>query len=177
MPGWSAKPIRTTSRLRQMPIACTFEPSAQGFNFNTGQNFGEVNGCGGPNASGYYYNGTYSLFLVKPQRDGDQHFIQEPFSGRHAGCRLGAQIALDAKKATSMSQEQPTLNGPVGTFAATGQYPYPTTPSAYQPQLAGQGPKLFAAFVTELSPTDVPYSYSSMFGGPNDNTYNNAWPP
>jgi len=144
------------------------EPAAQGFNFNTEQNFGEVNGCGGPNASGYFYSGTYSLFLVKLNPTGTS-ILYGTFLGGTAG-ELAAQIALDA--AGSIYIAGTAYTGQTGTFAATGQYNYPTTASAYQTKALLNGQ--FSAFATKFSPDGKTLLYSTMLGGPNNNTYNSA---
>jgi uncharacterized protein (TIGR03437 family) len=146
------------------------EPAAQGFNFNTGQNFGEVNGCGAPNASGYGYSGTYSLFLVELNPTGTS-ILYGTFLGGTQG-ELAAQIALDAAGNIYIAGTANT-NGPVGTFAATAQYVYPTTASAFQTQAPAPSQN-FSAFVTEFSPDGHSLLYSTMFAGPNDNTYNTA---
>ena len=146
------------------------EPASQGFNFGTGQNYGEVNGCGGPNASGYGYSGTYSLFLVKLNPTGTS-ILYGTFLGGTQG-ELAPQIALDSSGDVIVAGTADT-NGPVGTPAATGQYVFPTTPSAFQ--TAAPAPNQnYSAFVTEFSPDGTTLLYSTMFGGPHDNTYNNA---
>lgn len=146
------------------------EPASQSFNFGTGQNVGEVNGCGGPNASGYGYSDTYSLFLVKLNPTGTS-ILYGTFLGGTQG-ELLAQIALDASGNVIVAGTADT-NGPVSTPAASGQYVFPTTASAFQ--TAAPAPNQnYSAFVSEFSPDGTTLLYSTMFGGPHDNTYNNA---
>ena len=53
-----------------------------------------------------------------------------------------------------------------------GHYNYPTTASAYQPIVLGGGN--YSAFVTKLTSDGRTLLYSTVFSGPNQNTYNNA---
>ena len=128
----------------------------------------KANSCGGPNASGYFYNGTYSLFLVQLNPTGT-NMLYGTFLGGTNG-ELAAQIALDAAGDIYVAGSAYT-NVP-GTFAQTSYYNYPTTPSAFQTQALTGG--AYSAFVTEFAPGGQTILYSTMFGGPNENTYNNA---
>ena len=126
------------------------------------------NGCGGPNASGYYYSGANSLFLVKLNPAGT-NILYGTFLGGTNG-ELAGQIALDAAGNIYVAGSAYT-NVP-GTFAQTSYYNYPTTASAFQTQAPTGGG--YSAFVTELAPDGHTLLYSSMLGAPNQNTYNNA---
>ena len=139
-------------------------PVAQGFSFSTDQNFGEISGCIG--------NNTRSLFLVHLNPTGTAMLYGTFLSG--TGDELAAQIALDA--AGSIYVAGSAYSGNAGTpatvFANNGQFNYPTTASAYQPVVLGGG--TYSAFVTKLAPDGKSLLYSTMFSGPNQNTYNNA---
>jgi uncharacterized protein (TIGR03437 family) len=126
------------------------------------------NSCGGPNASGYYYSGSYSVFLVKLNPIGTS-MLYGTFLGGTNG-ELTAQIALDTAGNIYVAGSAYT-NAP-GTFAQTSYYNYPTTASAYQTQALTGGQ--YSAFVTEFAPNGKSLLYSTMFGGPYQSTVSNA---
>jgi uncharacterized protein (TIGR03437 family) len=128
----------------------------------------KANSCGGPNASGYYYSGTYSLFLVKLNPTGTS-MLYGTFLGGTNG-EANAQLALDAAGNVYVAGSAYT-NVP-GTFAQTNYYNYPTTASAYQTQALTGG--AYSAFVTEFDPTGKSLLYSTMFGSPYQHTVSNA---
>jgi uncharacterized protein (TIGR03437 family) len=126
------------------------------------------NSCGGPNASGYYYSGSYSVFLVKLNPIGTS-MLYGTFLGGTNG-ETNAQLALDAAGNVYVAGSAYT-NAP-GTFAQTSYYNYPTTASAYQIQALAGGQ--YSAFVTEFAPNGKSLLYSTMFGGPYQSTVSNA---
>jgi uncharacterized protein (TIGR03437 family) len=139
-------------------------PVAQGFNFGTDQNYGEVSGCIG--------NDTQSVFLVQLNPTGTKMLYGTFLGG--SGDDLAAQIVFDT--AGNIYVAGSAYTGTVGTpsfvFSNGGQFNYPTTASAYQPVVLGGGS--YSAFVTKLASNGKSLLYSTMFGGPNQNTYNNA---
>jgi Beta-propeller repeat len=139
-------------------------PVAQGFNFSTLQFDGEVSGCIG--------NDTNSAFLVHLNSTGTAMLYGTFLSG--SGDVHPVQIALDAAGNIYVAGSALTANvGPPATVLANdGQFNYPTTASAYQPIVIGGSS--YSAFVTELAPDGKSLIYSTMFSGPNQNTYNNA---
>jgi uncharacterized protein (TIGR03437 family) len=126
------------------------------------------NGCGAPNASGYGYSGTYSLFLIKLNPTGTG-ILYGTFLGGTNG-ELSAQIALDP--AGDIYVAGSAFTNVPGTYANTSYYNYPTTTSAFQPQALTGG--VYSAFVTEFAPGGHTLLYSTMFGGPNQNTFGAA---
>jgi uncharacterized protein (TIGR03437 family) len=128
----------------------------------------KANSCGGPNSSGYYYSGTYSVFLVKLNPTGTS-MLYGTFLGGTNG-EANAQLALDAAGDIYVAGSAYT-NVP-GTFAATNYYNYPTTASAYQTQALTGG--AYSAFVTEFDPSGKSLLYSTMFGSPHQDTVSNA---
>ena len=139
-------------------------PVAQGFNLSTDQYFGEVSGCIG--------NDSNSAFLVHLNSTGTSMLYGTFLGG--SGDVHPAQIALDAGGNIYVAGS--AFTGNVGSsatvFANYGQFNYPTTASAYQPIVIGGSS--YSAFVTELAPDGKSLIYSTMFSGPNQNTYNNA---
>ena len=135
------------------------EPAAASFDFNTVQNVGELSSCARFNGGGeYIYSGTYSLFLVQLDPMG-ANILYGTFLGGTQGESQG-QIAIDVQGNIVVSGSAYT--GAVGTPAATGQYTYPTTASAFQ---ATAQPNAWSAFVTELSPDGHSLLYSSFLLG------------
>jgi hypothetical protein len=144
------------------------EPAAASFDFGSLQNVGELSSCARFNSGGEYnYSGSYSLFLVKLDPTGAS-ILYGTFLGGTQGESQG-QIALDAVGNIVVSGSAYT--GQVGTPAATGQYTYPTTASAFQP--AAQ-PNAWSAFVTELSPDGHSLLYSSFLSATVGQTYGGA---
>jgi uncharacterized protein (TIGR03437 family) len=139
-------------------------PVAQGFNFGTSSNYGEISGCIG--------NATRSAFLVQLNPTGTVELYGTFLGG--SGDSATAQIALDA--AGNIYVAGSVYSNAVGTpavvFASGGAFNYPTTASAYQPIALGGG--FYSAFVTELAPGGRSLLYSTMFGGPYQHTINNA---
>lgn len=139
-------------------------PGAQGFNFSTLQNFGEISACIG--------NGTHSLFLVHLNPTGTTMLYGTFLSG--TGDEIAAQVALDAAGSIYIAGSAHT--GGVGTpalvYSNNGQFNFPTTASAYQPIVIGGNS--YSAHVTKLSADGKSLLYSTMFSGPNQNTYNYA---
>ena len=140
-------------------------PAAQGFNFSTLQNYGEISACIG--------NNTRSAFLVHLNPTGTAMLYGTFLSG--TGDVGAAQIALDAAGDIYVAGTTYT-NGagtPAYVFSNNGQFNYPTTASAYQPiVLAGAH---YSAFVTKLTPDGKSLLYSTMLGGPNQqDTVGNA---
>ena len=139
-------------------------PGAQGFNFGTLQNYGEISACIG--------NDTRSLFLVHLNPTGTAMLYGTFLSG--TGDELAAQIVLDA--AGSIYVAGSARTGGVGTpsfvFANNGQFNFPTTPSAYQAIVIGGNS--YSAHVTKFSADGKSLLYSTMFSGPNQDTVNNA---
>jgi uncharacterized protein (TIGR03437 family) len=132
------------------------EPVTVAFDFGTLQNTGEISGCARFNGgSEYIYSGTYSLFLVKLNPTGTS-ILYGTFLGGTQG-ELQGQIALDATGNIYVSGAAYT--GAVGAPAATSNYVYPTTASAYQPIPQANA---YSAFVTELSPDGHTLLYSSF---------------
>jgi uncharacterized protein (TIGR03437 family) len=119
----------------------------------------EGSSCGG-NAN--------SLFLVQLNPTGKTE-LYGTFLGDTNGV-LGAQIVLDA--AGDIYIAGSAYTNTVGTFAQTGAYTFPTTPSAYQPLPIGGSS--YSAFVSEFAPGGKSLIYSTIFGGPYQNTYNGA---
>ncbi len=139
-------------------------PGAQGFNFSTLQNYGEISACIG--------NGTRSLFLVHLNPTGTAMLYGTFLSG--TGDELVAQIVLDAAGSIYLAGSARTggVGTPSSVFANNGQFNFPTTPSAYQPIVIGGNS--YSAHVTKLAADGKSLLYSTMFSGPNQNTYNNA---
>ena len=139
-------------------------PVAQGFNFSTLQNYGEISGCLG--------NGSRSVFLVHLNPTGTTMLYGTFLGG--SGDQLAAKVVLDA--AGSIYIAGSAYVGGVGTpayvYANNGQFDYPTTASAYQPIVTGGNS--YSAFVTKLSSDGKTLLYSTMFSGPNQDTVNNA---
>jgi hypothetical protein len=144
------------------------EPASTSFDFGTLQNVGELSSCARFNGGGdYNYSGTYSLFLVKLDPTG-ANILYGSFLGGTQGESQG-QIALDATGNIYVSGA--VYTGQVGTPAATGQYTYPTTKSAFQ---ATAQPNASSAFVTELSPDGHSLLYSSFLSATAGQTYAGA---
>ena len=61
---------------------------------------------------------------------------------------------------------------PASVYSNDAQFNFPTTSSAYQPIVLGGNS--YSAHVTKFSADGKSLLYSTMFGGPNQNTYNNA---
>jgi uncharacterized protein (TIGR03437 family) len=139
-------------------------PVAQGFNFGTDQNYGEISGCIG--------NDTQSVFLVQLNPSGTTMLYGTFLGG--SGDERAAQIVLDAAGNIYIAGSAYTggVGTPASVFSNNGQFNFPTTASAYQPVVLGGDS--YSAFVTELAPGGRSLLYSTMFSGPNQNTYNNA---
>ena len=139
-------------------------PVAQGFNFSTLSNYGEISGCIG--------NDTRSAFLVQLNPTGTTELYGTFLGG--SGDTATAQIALDAAGNIYVAGSV-YVNGvgtPAYVFANNGAFNYPTTASAYQPIVLGGG--FYSTFVTELAPGGRSLLYSTMFGGPYQHTISNA---
>jgi hypothetical protein len=144
------------------------EPATKTFNFNTGQNEGETSACAGYNGGGeYIYSGTYSLFLVKLDPTGAS-ILYGTFLGGTQG-EVQGQIALDGLGNIIVSGA--AYSGAVGPPAASGQYTYPTTASAFQ---TAPQKNAWSAFVTELSPDGHSLLYSSFLSSTVGQTYGGA---
>ena len=139
-------------------------PVAADFNLSTDQYEGEKSGCIG--------NDTNSAFLVHLNTTGTSILYGTFLSG--SGDVHPAQIALDASGNIYVAGSAFTANvgTPATVFANDGQFNYPTTTAAYQPIVIGGSS--YSAFVTELTPDGKSLVYSTMFSGPNQNTYNDA---
>jgi uncharacterized protein (TIGR03437 family) len=139
-------------------------PVAQGFNFSTNSNYGEVSGCIG--------NSTRSAFLVQLNPTGTTELYGTFLGG--SGDTATAQIVLDAAGNIYIAGSVYTngVGTPAAVFANNGAFNYPTTASAYQPIVLGGG--FYSAFVTKLAAGGRSLLYSTMFGGPYQHTFNNA---
>jgi hypothetical protein len=139
-------------------------PVAQGFNFGTDQNYGEISGCIG--------NDTQSAFLVQLNPTGTTMLYGTFLGG--SGDDRAAQIVLDAAGNIYVAGSAYTngVGTPTFVFSNNGQFNYPTTASAYQPVVLGGGS--YSAFVTEFAPGGRSLLSSTMFSGPNQNTYGSA---
>ena len=139
-------------------------PVAQGFNFGTSSNYGEISGCIG--------NSTRSAFLVQLNPTGTTELYGTFLGG--SGDTATAQIVLDAAANIYVAGSVYTnaVGTPASVFASGGAFNYPTTASAYQPIVLGGG--FYSAFVTKLAPGGRSLLYSTMFGGPYQHTFSNA---
>ena len=140
------------------------DPVAQGFNFGTDSNYGEISGCIG--------NNTRSVFLVQLNPTGTTELYGTFLGG--SGDAASAQIVLDAVGDIYVAGSV-YVNGvgtPAAVFANNGAFNYPTTASAYQPIVLGGS--IYSAFVTELTADGRSLLYSTMFGGPYQHTFSNA---
>jgi uncharacterized protein (TIGR03437 family) len=126
------------------------------------------NGCGAPGPSGYNYSGSYSLFLVSLNPTGTSELYGTFLGGTNG--EGAAQIALDV--AGDIYVAGTAFTNVPGTYANTSYYNYPTTASAFQAQALAGG--IYSAFVTEFAPGGHSLIYSTMFGGPNENTFGSA---
>jgi Beta-propeller repeat len=131
------------------------EPATLNFNFNTDQNDGELSSCARFNGgSEYNYSGTYSLFLVKLNPTGTS-ILYGTFLGGTQG-EMQAKVALDVTGNIYVSGSVYTAS--VGTPAATGQFNFPTTSSAFQ---TAPQQNAWSAFITEFAPSGHSLLYSS----------------
>src|ERR1022692_3269109 len=142
---WAAQ-IQTTFPLRPMPIASTASRQpcpTTSIPFRT-----KASSQLAPDstaAANTFTAGTYSLFLVKLDPLGAK-ILYGTFLGGTQG-EIQGQIALDATGNIYVSGA--AYIGTAGTPAATSQYAYPTTKSAFQTVAQANA---YSAFVTELAP-------------------------
>ena len=144
------------------------EPASVMFDFGTLQDVGELSSCARFNGGNEYnYSGTYSLFVVKLDPMG-QNILYGTFLGGTQGESQG-QIALDG--AGNVYVSGAAYTGAVGTPAATGQFTYPTTASAFQTTAQ---PNASSAFITVMSPDGHSLLYSSFLSANVGQTYAGA---
>jgi hypothetical protein len=122
--------------------------------------------CAAYNGGGEYIFGAPSLFIVQLNPTGTDILYGTFFGGSQA--ETPAAIALDATGDVYFTGTSATTGGP---YSETGQFPYPTTSSAYQ--TTGPRGGVFA-FVTELGPGGKSLLYSTFFGSLTTNTYGQA---
>ncbi len=132
-------------------------PQAVGFNFNTGQNYGERSGCDGFNSSNEYGTGGQSLFLVKLNSTGTS-ILYGTFLGGTQSAYPGG-VVLDAAGNVYLSGVVYTQS--TAPFVQSAQYLFPTTASAYQQPVANTA----SAFVSAISADGHTLLYSTTFGG------------
>jgi hypothetical protein len=132
-------------------------PQAVGFDFGTGQNYGERSGCAGYNSSNEFGYGGQSLFLVRLNPTGTA-ILYGTFLGGTQSAYPGG-IVLDAAGNVYLSGAVYTQS--TAPFVQSAQYLFPTTTSAYQQPVANTG----SAFVTEISADGHKLLYSTTFGG------------
>jgi uncharacterized protein (TIGR03437 family) len=143
-------------------------PASASFDFNTIQYVGEFSDCARFNAGGeYVYSDGNSLFLVKLNPTGTS-ILYGTFLGGTQGESQG-QIALDS--AGNIYIAGTARSEPIGPPAMTGQFLYPTTPSAFQtvPQASA-----FSPFVTKLAPDGRSLLYSSFLSANKGQVFNLA---
>ncbi len=140
------------------------EPASASFDFGTSQYVGELADCARFGAGEYNYSGTYSLFLVKLNPTGTS-ILYGTFLGGTQG-EIPGQIALDAAGDIFVSGSAYTSVN--GAAAATGQYNYPTTSSAFQTTAQQNA---WSAFVTEMTPDGHSLVYSSFLSATAGQTY------
>jgi len=127
------------------------------------------NSCGGPNASGYYYSGSYSVFLVKLNPDRERACCTAPFWAART-VRL-MRRSLSMGRATFMSRDRPTPTSPGRSRRPVITTIQPRHPRIKPQALAGGE---YSAFVTKFAPDGKSLLYSTMFGGPYQSTVSNA---